>query len=98
VGHKVTVLYEIPNDKPLARRIEQKSETFTGSLTAIDAPERTVKAKQLLSSKKFRLARDCRIIADGKSEAELSDLNIGQLLSFSYEEVDGVNVVHRIAA
>jgi hypothetical protein len=97
IGHKVAVVYELPGDKPVAWRIEQKSETFSGSLTAINATERTVRAKHLVGEKKFQLASDCRILVNGKPDATLSDLRLGQKFTFSYEEVDGIKVVNRIA-
>src|SRR5262245_43838772 len=78
IGHKVSVVYEAPEDHLLVRRIDQTSETFSGSLNAIDAAERTVKAKHLLREMKFQLAKDCQIVVNGKAGAELSDLRLGQ--------------------
>lgn len=98
IGHRVAVVYELPGEQPVARRIEQTSETFTGNLSAIDAQERTVKAKHLLGEKKFRLADDCQILVNGKLGGELSDLRLGRKFILSYEEVDGINVVSRIAS
>lgn len=97
-GHTVRVTYEVPGGSPVAHRIEQKSASFEGTLTAIDVPERTVKAKHLLGSKRFVLADGCRILVNGNGTAELGDLRIGQRLTFSFDEVDGVNVVNRIAS
>jgi Cu/Ag efflux protein CusF len=96
-GHKVSVTYETPNEALVARRIEQKSSTFVGDLSAIDVPARTVKARQLFTNKKFNLANECVIVLNGKENAQLSDLRIGQKVTFSYEDVGGVNVVNRIA-
>ena len=95
-GHLVTVLHEKPGGVPLARRIAQTSETYTGSLTAIDLSERTIKAKATLGSKTFRLADNCSILLSGKP-AEMKNLKPGDKLEFSYDEVDGVNVATRIA-
>jgi Cu/Ag efflux protein CusF len=96
-GHHVTVTYEIPNEMPTAREIAQTSATFTGTLTAIDLTERTVKAKAVLGSEKFHLADGCAIVLNGKTDAELRDLKPGDKLTFSYEEVNGINVANRIA-
>ena len=96
-GHAVTVIYETPNDSSVARQIEQTSAAFVGTLDAIDASARTVKAKRFVGDKKFNLADNCRIVVNGKQNASLSDLRLGQKLAFSYDEVDGVNVVTRIA-
>ena len=56
-----------------------------------------VKAKHLVGVKKFNLADNCKIVISGKSNASLSDLRLGQKLALTYDEVDGVNVVTRIA-
>lgn len=96
VGHTVTVVYETPNGAPVARQVEQTSATFVGTLDAIDASTRMVKAKHLVGEKKFNLADNCRILLDGKANASLSDLRLGQRLAFSYDDVDGVSIVTRI--
>jgi Cu/Ag efflux protein CusF len=96
-GEHVTVTYELPNNQPTARRIDQTSARFTGSLTAIDLNTRTVKAKSLSGSKKFNLADECAIVVNGKLGGRMLDLKPGDKLTFSYDEVDGVNIVNRIA-
>lgn len=97
VGNHVTVTYETPNDTLMARQIAQTSATFTGTLTAIDLGERTVKAKTLFDTKKFNLADNCAIVLNGKPDGQLSDLRPDEQLVFSYNDVNGVNVVNRIA-
>jgi len=97
-GHVVTVVYEVPNDSLVARQIEQTSATFVGTLDAIDASTRMVKAKHVIGDKRFNLADNCKIVINGKPNASLNDLRLGQKLTFSYDEVDGVNVVTRIAS
>ena len=96
-GEHVAVTYEVPDGQSTARRIDQTSARFTGSLTAIDLNTRTVKAKSLSGSKKFNLADDCAIVLDGKLGGRMLDLRPGDKLTFSYDEVNGVNVVNRIA-
>ena len=97
VGNHVTVTYETPNDTLTARQIAQTSATFTGTLTAIDLGERTVKAKTLFDTKKFNLADNCAIVLNGKPDGQLSDLRPDEQLEFSYNDINGVNVVNRIA-
>jgi Cu/Ag efflux protein CusF len=97
VGNHVTVTYETPNDMLTARQIAQTSATFTGMLTAIDLGDRTVKAKTLFDTKKFNLADNCAIVLNGKPDGQLSDLRPDEQLEFSYDDVNGVNVVNRIA-
>lgn len=96
-GHWVTVTYETPGSDATARLIAQTSATFNGSLTAIDLNDRTVKAKHAFGTKKFNLTDNCTIIVNGKSDGELHDLKPGDDLAFSYDVVNGVNVVNRIA-
>ena len=96
VGHTVNVIYESPNGSLLARRIEQKSPTFVGTVKAIDAETRTVKAKDLLAEKTFHLADGCQIVIGGKPGGNLSDLRIGDRFAFTYEDTDGVLVANRI--
>lgn len=96
VGHTVSVIYESPNGLSLARRIEQRSPTFVGTIKAIDAESRTVKAKDLLAEKTFHLADGCQIVTAGKPGGSLSDLRISDRFAFTYEDNDGVLVVNRI--
>jgi Cu/Ag efflux protein CusF len=95
-GDHVTVTYEIPKGKATARQIAQTSEVFTGSLAAVDTTDRTVKAKTLLDSKTFHLADNCAIVVNGKPDGRMDDLKLGSRLAFSYDDVNGVNVVNRI--
>ncbi len=96
-GDHVTMTYEIPDGKPTAREIAQTSATFTGNLTAIDLDQKTMKAKATFVTKKFNVGDDCAIVINGKPDGKLTDLQPGENLTFSYDEVNGVNIVNRIA-
>ena len=96
-GNHVTVTYEVPNGNATAREIAQTSATFTGDLTAIDLGQKTMKAKTAFTTKKFNLADNCAIIVNGKTDGKLTDLRPGESLTFSYDSVNGVNIVNRIA-
>jgi hypothetical protein len=96
-GDHVTVTYEIPNDVPTARQLAQTSAEFTGKLTAIDLSSQTVKARDTFSTMKFNVADNCSILVNGKTGGKLSELRPDERLVFSYDSVDGVNVVNRIA-
>jgi hypothetical protein len=96
-GHHITVTYEVPGGAATARIIAQTSETYTGTLTAVDLENRTVKAKGLLRSKMFNLADNCKIVLNGEPDASLRDLKPGDKLVFSYDDVNGVNVANRVA-
>ncbi|HEY2329725.1 MAG TPA: hypothetical protein VGI63_07925 [Verrucomicrobiae bacterium] len=97
IGSHVTVTYETPGSKPVAREIAQTSQAFTGELTAIDLDEKTVKAKTVFASKKFLVADNCAIVINGKTDGQLADLKINDRLVFNYDEISGVNVANRIA-
>lgn len=96
-GDHVTVIYEEPAGKPTVRQISQTSEEFTGTLTAIDLGEKTLKAKSMFDSKKFNVADNCAIVINGKINGKLSDLRPDTTMVFSYDTINGVNVVNRIA-
>ncbi len=96
-GNHVTVTYETPDGKPTARQIAQTSLEFTGTLTAIDLGEKTLKAKAAFGSKKFDVADNCAIVVNGKTDGRLNDLKPDDKLVFSYDEINGINVVNRIA-
>jgi Cu/Ag efflux protein CusF len=96
-GYYVTVTYESPYDQRVAHQIVQKGTTLTGELTAVDLGNRTVKAKTLIDTKTFHLADNCAIVVNGKLDGKLSDLKLGDRMAFTYEDVNGVNIVNRIA-
>ncbi len=96
-GNHVLITYEVPNGKPTARQIAQTSETFTGDLTAIDLDQKTIKAKAMFATKKFNVGDDCAVVINGKPDGKLTDLRPGESLTFSYDNINGVNVVNRIA-
>lgn len=98
VGNRVTVIYEVPANRLTARQIEQRSILFVGSLQAISLSDQTVCAGNgHRKDTVFHLADNCAIIKDGKPEGRLNDLRLGQKYELSYDSVDGVNVVNRIA-
>jgi predicted RNA-binding protein len=96
-GDYVTVTYETPAGKPAAREIAQTSIEFTGTLTAIDLDERTLKARAMFDTKKFNVADNCTVVINGKPGGQLSDLKPNEKLVLNYDEINGVNVVNRIA-
>jgi hypothetical protein len=97
VGSHVTVTYETPGSTPVAREIAQTSMTFKGLLIAIDLDEKTVKAKESFTTKKFNLADNCVIVINGKTDGHLADLKINERLAINYDEINGINVANRIA-
>jgi len=96
-GDHVTVVYESPSGPDVVRQIAVTSISFTGSITAIDLPDRTVSLDGAFGTKQFSLASDCSIVMKGKTDAPMMDLHPGQRLQINYDEVNGVNVANRIA-
>jgi Cu/Ag efflux protein CusF len=96
IGQRVTVKYLTPESGNLAQSIEQKSLEYDGSVEALDARSDTVRAGDLFSHRTFRLGDECQIVVNGNLGGELSDLRIGDHLTFHYEDVDGVLVANRI--
>jgi len=96
VGNHVTVTYETPDSTPTVRQIAQTSIPYTGTLTAIDLNDKTLKAKAMFATKKFNVADNCTIVVNGRTDGKLEDLKPNEKLSLSYDEIDGVNVVNRI--
>ena len=95
-GNYVTVTYETPNDQLVARQIAQTSEKFIGTVKAIDLNQKTLTAKATFETKKFNVADNCIIVLNGQLNGQLSDLKPNEKLAFSYDEVNGVNIVNRI--
>jgi len=96
-GDHVTATYEIPEGVPTARQIAQTSMEFTGKLTALDVGAKTLKGKALFNSRKFNVANNCAIVINGKTDGQLGDLKPNDQLVFTYDTINGINVVNRIA-
>lgn len=96
-GSYVTVTYETPGDVMTAREIAQTSIEFTGTLTAIDLEDRTVKAKTVFGTKRFHLGDTCAVVINGQPNGKLADLRPDEKVVVNYDEINGVNVVERIA-
>jgi Cu/Ag efflux protein CusF len=100
LGAHVTVIYETPGGRWTARWIEEPSQHFTGTLGAVNLTDRTLTAsKPLLGDKKFHVGDDCAIVINGKiaGPSHLKDLCPGESCELSFDTVDGVNILNRIA-
>jgi Cu/Ag efflux protein CusF len=99
-GNHVTVIYEKPGGKLVIQWIEQPSLQFTGTLGTVDLTDRTITAgKRLLGDKQFHVGDNCAVVINGKvaGAGHLKDLRPGENCELSYDTVDGVNIVNRIA-
>lgn len=98
LGDQVSVVYEVPGGQLMARKIEKPSVTFMGTLNSIDYNGQTVTVGEKgHGGKLFRLSDDCAVMVNGKPEGRLEDLKAGQAYELSYDSVNGINVVNRIA-
>lgn len=95
IGHTVNVVYE-EQDGLRAHQIEQRRETFVGTIRAIDASRKTVKARNLINERTFHLVSGCQIVIENRPGGRLHDLRIGDRVALTYEEADGVLLVNRI--
>jgi hypothetical protein len=96
-GDRITVIYELPGSSPVAYRIRDESLDFVGKLDAMDLSTRTLRAKERDTRKSFDVADHCQIILRGKQNGRLKDLALGDEYRFTYQTVNGLNVVDRIA-
>jgi ribosomal 50S subunit-recycling heat shock protein len=97
IGDMVTVVYQSENEPLIASRIEQNDLNFSGTIRAIDAEKQTVTAKSLLHEKTFHVGDGCKIVVNGQVNGSLRDLRIGDRMSVSYDNADGVLVASRIS-
>jgi Cu/Ag efflux protein CusF len=84
----------------LARADEQpavKDRSFDGTISAVDATERTLTVKEFLLVKTFHLGKDCALGVGNKKRATLADLKPGMEVEVNYKESGGVLVANRIA-
>lgn len=96
-GDEITAIYDLHDGKAMAYRVREKTTDVVATLEAIDLPARTVKAEGRFREMPFDLANECRIIPKGSQEGQLKDLELGGKYRFTYEDLNGVNVLYRIA-
>ncbi len=98
-GDRITVLYDLPGSSSVAYRITDRSLTAVAVVDSIDPTDRTLQAKEKTGDVRFDLANDCQILLKGEGEkpGELKDLALGQPYKLTYERVNGVDVLERIA-
>jgi len=100
VGDEVTVVYEREHgvDSPVVYRIEQRSATYIGAITAIDPTTRTLKAKDGNGKEKqFSLADNCAIVINGRWNDSIDHLMAGEEVAINYNNSDGVLVANRVS-
>jgi hypothetical protein len=97
-GNYVTVTYETPGDEAVANKIAQTKSTFIGHVVELNPTNRTIVAAKVLdlNSREFRLADNCAIVFNGKTNGQLSDLKVCDKIALTYHNIKGVDVVSYI--
>ncbi len=97
LGDAVTVVYERGHNPLTARRIEEYSTMFTGTIEAVDLSTRTIKTRGASGERQFSLADNCAIVINGSLNNSMDKLVIGEQATVNYNNVDGVLVADRIS-
>ena len=85
-----------------AKADQQTSETrhektWRGTLTEVNAQNRTIRCERWMVTETFRLGDHCVVSAIDKTDATLSDLHPGEKVEIQYQKGEGVRVAERIA-
>ncbi len=96
-GDRITVSYENPGGSPAAYRIRERTTSCIGTIDVIDSSARMVEVKDSSGQQKFQLADQCQILLPDQKNGRLQDVTIGQKYRLTYEQVNGINVLDRIA-
>ncbi len=75
---------------------EAKGLAAKGTISAVNATDRTVTVSRLLGHRTFNLANDCAISIGNKQDATLADLKPTMQVEVSYVKANGVFVANRI--
>ncbi|MGP8198475.1 MAG: hypothetical protein ACLQU4_03110 [Limisphaerales bacterium] len=97
LGDTVQVCYEQAGSSHIARRIEEHSAMVTGTIQAVDATTRSIKVETAHGEKQVHLADSCPIVINSRLNGGMSDLHIGDRVSLSYEDREGVLVANRVS-
>lgn len=96
IGQQVEITYTKMADLWWAHKVVDATETYTGTVQAVDISSDTLKVRHLLVTKKFNLGDGCRIVIGNNDEAKLADLRIGQTVTVDFENIKGVFVASRV--
>lgn len=96
-GDRISVIYELPKDSAVAYRIREKTTRSDGVVVAIDRSTGTLKVNESSGEKEFTVGDDCQVVLGGMKTGDLKNLVPGEHCRFTYEEVNGINVLDQIA-
>lgn len=77
--------------------VTAENRTSSGTLSAVNAANRTITLKQFLRSRRFNLGQDCTVAVRGQATASVAELKPGMQVKVTYQNVDGVFVANRVA-
>lgn len=96
-GDHIALTYEVPRGSSVVYRLNDQSASVVGTLDTLNLPQKTLKAKGSLGQTKFAVGDPCEIILPGDKKGHLNDLQPGQQYRFTYQVVNGVNILARVA-
>lgn len=95
-GQRVKVRYCTPEEVHLALKIEQLQLEFTGRIDVLDADRQLINAGNLVANHTFQLSDDCKFVLPGSGAGTIEDLQIGDRVTFVYEDIEGVPVASKV--
>lgn len=84
------------NESAAANTSRDSGKVYKGTVSAIDAVEKTVTVQGAMLSKKFNASDACKVSLEDKPEAAMSDLRVGQKVDVHYQNAQGVLVAGQI--
>ncbi|MEW6301990.1 MAG: DUF5666 domain-containing protein [Verrucomicrobiota bacterium] len=82
--------------QPSTAAAAEKMSDLSGTISAVDAANRTLTVKQIAWKRQFNLAADAKFVVGNNAEAKLADLKPGMEVKVTYQRTDGVNVARSV--
>lgn len=97
VGEKVTVSYQRLHGVRIADRIDQQPMRFAGVVTAIDLAKHALTLHQRGLDKEMDIAAGCNVVLKNNKSGALSDIQLGDHVTVTYEIPGGLPTARQIA-
>lgn len=97
VGEKVTLRYQLSHGVRIADRIEQQPLRFAGVVTAIDPVKHTLTLHRRGLDKELEIAAGCSVVLKNNNSGTLSDVQLGDHVTVTYETPGGMPTARQIA-
>ncbi len=92
----VLMMSALPSLADQAAAAAKPDKTYTGTVAAVNATDRTLEVKGLMFHKAFNLGDACTYALLNKPTGTIGDLQPGQKVMVSYQDAHGVLVADRI--